>query len=410
MRAIIRTYLTKLPLHPPASSEAIQAIETAIGSPLPPLYQEFHRITNGLEGGHGSKYLRLLPVEELLALNEKYALQAEVPGLFLFADDSRGHVYGFKMDLTPPLVTRVNLTADRSDEYRVTVFGKGYEYTFDDYLEHHLLGMINSLEYKRITEYRKSHPSNHPAPPVPQELALTPPLAQESLQQIEARLGVTLPADYLQFLLQTNGSSGGTDNTYFHLWPAQDLRLLEGDPTRLLIASDAVHLYGLEITKHPATITQIADEIHCPTDWTFGDFLSFIQRQLYIERTLTQITTHSPELTPQQRKEATNLLQQNDWFRAFVFLKNRTDDAWLPAVQQYLEHLYQWHTCLACGFDKLDDEQYDAEMIPNENQICPCCTWQAGFEDDDQGYTFETYREKWISDGTPWFYGEKPKD
>ncbi|MBP1988672.1 hypothetical protein [Paenibacillus eucommiae] len=57
--------------------------------------------------------------------------------------------------------------------------------------------------------------------------------------------------------------------------------------------------------------------------------------------------------------------------------------------------------CLVCG-NKLESPQYTSDGKPMYN-ICPCCGFQSGFDDDDRGMTFEEYRKAWLSEGANWF-------
>ncbi|OOR12035.1 hypothetical protein BW897_15000 [Bacillus cereus] len=62
--------------------------------------------------------------------------------------------------------------------------------------------------------------------------------------------------------------------------------------------------------------------------------------------------------------------------------------------------------CLICGFDDLLDPPYDEDEDPSY-EICPCCGFQFGFDDCDQGYTFVEYREKWLEKGAIWHNNAK---
>jgi len=56
--------------------------------------------------------------------------------------------------------------------------------------------------------------------------------------------------------------------------------------------------------------------------------------------------------------------------------------------------------CPVCGFDQLK------ERVNNNSssyEICPCCGFEFGFDDDLKGNNYEIYRENWIEDGAQWF-------
>ena len=62
------------------------------------------------------------------------------------------------------------------------------------------------------------------------------------------------------------------------------------------------------------------------------------------------------------------------------------------------------YTCPICGFDKLDEPPYS----PSGDglfEICPCCGFQYGVTDDNQGISFHEWRETWIEQGMPWDQG-----
>ena len=40
-------------------------------------------------------------------------------------------------------------------------------------------------------------------------------------------------------------------------------------------------------------------------------------------------------------------------------------------------------------------------------EICPSCGFQFGVTDDDAGFTYSGWREKWRSDGMPWSSSSK---
>jgi transcription elongation factor Elf1 len=61
------------------------------------------------------------------------------------------------------------------------------------------------------------------------------------------------------------------------------------------------------------------------------------------------------------------------------------------------------YNCPICGYDKLNKPPYDEQG--NESfDICSCCGFEFGYDDLHSGYTFESYRIKWISEGAEWFH------
>lgn len=71
------------------------------------------------------------------------------------------------------------------------------------------------------------------------------------------------------------------------------------------------------------------------------------------------------------------------------------------------------YNCVVCGCDELDMPQYTEDGGAMFN-ICPCCGFQAGFDDDakNEPITIEEYRIQWVKSGAPWFASstKKPYD
>lgn len=78
------------------------------------------------------------------------------------------------------------------------------------------------------------------------------------------------------------------------------------------------------------------------------------------------------------------------------------------------------YMCPVCGYPYLSEPAYnvtiskDAPLYDGEPsyEICPCCLFEFGYDDMDQGYTFEQWRQKWIDGGMVWGNGKHtpPKD
>ncbi|MEW4368480.1 hypothetical protein [Paenibacillus kandeliae] len=67
--------------------------------------------------------------------------------------------------------------------------------------------------------------------------------------------------------------------------------------------------------------------------------------------------------------------------------------------------------CAVCGHDGLEEAQWE-NTIPSY-EICVCCGFQAGFDDDAASYprTLEQYRNSWLSHGAVFFsVKKKPED
>lgn len=67
------------------------------------------------------------------------------------------------------------------------------------------------------------------------------------------------------------------------------------------------------------------------------------------------------------------------------------------------------YICAFCGCNELRFPQWDSEGFPS-NEICICCGFQSGFDDDkDNPESIEEYRIRWINGGANWFSSSKPK-
>ncbi|GEP40825.1 hypothetical protein [Brevifollis gellanilyticus] len=59
------------------------------------------------------------------------------------------------------------------------------------------------------------------------------------------------------------------------------------------------------------------------------------------------------------------------------------------------------HTCPVCGFDQLK-EAPRSKSGSASFEICPACGFQFGVSDDDDGLTYDEWREDWITRGMEW--------
>ncbi|MBN8248808.1 MAG: hypothetical protein J0L84_15380 [Verrucomicrobia bacterium] len=65
------------------------------------------------------------------------------------------------------------------------------------------------------------------------------------------------------------------------------------------------------------------------------------------------------------------------------------------------------HQCPACGYPGLAEEPRPASG-GGSFEICPCCGYQPGVDDDDRGVTPSEHRRRWIVAGSPWFSRATP--
>jgi len=64
------------------------------------------------------------------------------------------------------------------------------------------------------------------------------------------------------------------------------------------------------------------------------------------------------------------------------------------------------YICLVCGYNQLDQPQYLESSQPTFD-ICPCCGFQSGFDDDSEGISIEEYRYEWLMRGAKWKFDGK---
>jgi predicted RNA-binding Zn-ribbon protein involved in translation (DUF1610 family) len=57
-------------------------------------------------------------------------------------------------------------------------------------------------------------------------------------------------------------------------------------------------------------------------------------------------------------------------------------------------------TCPVCAYPNLDEEPRSDGH--GSDEICPSCGFQFGTSDDDEGWSFESWRRSWIERGAPW--------
>lgn len=59
------------------------------------------------------------------------------------------------------------------------------------------------------------------------------------------------------------------------------------------------------------------------------------------------------------------------------------------------------HTCPVCGYPDLR-EAPRSKRSGGSYEICPSCGFQFGVTDDDQGLSYEQWRETWRDGGMKW--------
>lgn len=65
------------------------------------------------------------------------------------------------------------------------------------------------------------------------------------------------------------------------------------------------------------------------------------------------------------------------------------------------------HRCTVCGWPELD-EPPRSPTGGASYEICPCCGFQFGVTDADQGFNETAWRGQWIADGMQWSSTSRP--
>jgi hypothetical protein len=60
------------------------------------------------------------------------------------------------------------------------------------------------------------------------------------------------------------------------------------------------------------------------------------------------------------------------------------------------------HICPICGYSDLREPVYTAGKKGPSYEICASCSFEFGYDDESEGFTFEQWREIWIKGGMVW--------
>jgi hypothetical protein len=126
-------------------------------------------------------------------------------------------------------------------------------------------------------------------------MRLHPPATKESMQEIEQRLGIKLPDQYIDFMLETNGCEGMVgdhDNSFLMIWPAEKIiQLNDGHLANrfnlglIYFGSDGGGMaYAFDIRDYTTPIVEIPFEsIHADDarfcGRTFTEFLQYLAKR-----------------------------------------------------------------------------------------------------------------------------------
>jgi SMI1 / KNR4 family (SUKH-1) len=95
MDDILKKLIEKMGLNPPTTSSALTDVEAKLRIKLPNQYIDFMMESNGAEGNIGRSYIAIWAAEQIVQLNEGYAVNGFTPGLVYFGSDGGGMAYAF---------------------------------------------------------------------------------------------------------------------------------------------------------------------------------------------------------------------------------------------------------------------------------------------------------------------------
>ena len=67
------------------------------------------------------------------------------------------------------------------------------------------------------------------------------------------------------------------------------------------------------------------------------------------------------------------------------------------------------YTCPVCGYGGLKEPPRGESGKCPSYEICPSCGFEFGYDDEDQGFTYDSFREDWIKQGWHWRHESPPE-
>lgn len=65
------------------------------------------------------------------------------------------------------------------------------------------------------------------------------------------------------------------------------------------------------------------------------------------------------------------------------------------------------YVCPVCGWPELHEAPRSTSGAASF-ELCPCCGFEFGYDDDDQGLTYEQARTRWMGGGMKWWSTTRP--
>lgn len=95
MKNEILRYLSNRDLRLPVTMNELDEVQKSLGINLPEQYANFMLLSNGYEGLIGNSYVVIWKIEDLVGLNDGYAVKEFSPHLIIFGSDGGGEAYAF---------------------------------------------------------------------------------------------------------------------------------------------------------------------------------------------------------------------------------------------------------------------------------------------------------------------------
>lgn len=128
MRYDVLRYLSNRDLRSPATMNKLDEVQKSLGINLPEQYANFMSLSNGYEGLIGNSYVAIWKIEDLVGLNEGYAVKEFAPHLIIFGSDGGGEAFAFDITKEMQIVNTPFIGLGLEDE---KVIAK----VFDEFIE-----------------------------------------------------------------------------------------------------------------------------------------------------------------------------------------------------------------------------------------------------------------------------------
>lgn len=110
MNETILNVLKAMDKEAPATIDMIEKVEKEWNVLLPNEYKQLLLFSNGVEGPIGDMgYLSIWPIDEIVELNQEYAVDEFLPGIKYFGSDGADIAYGFEFDKDEILIIEIPL-------------------------------------------------------------------------------------------------------------------------------------------------------------------------------------------------------------------------------------------------------------------------------------------------------------